>query len=176
MKPQNKFFIFTKFILFVLLIIYCFSTASEADNPAFAFIALISIIIITIEFLITSVKTKSKRKFIINTEFGQVNIYENVIENIISVILRKYKIIKHYSCTVYNKNDILNINLSVETTMNKNDILPIILETLKNNIKESIDESIGVVKTENIEITVEKIKRLRDINPRLQDADVLKKN
>jgi len=102
-----------------------------------------------------------------NTEFGQVNIYENVIENIISVILRKYKIIKHYSCTVYNKNDILSINLSVETTMNKNDILPVILETLKNNIKDSIDETIGVVKTENIEITIEKIKRLRDMNSKL---------
>ncbi|MBP7653969.1 hypothetical protein KA977_11140 [Candidatus Dependentiae bacterium] len=163
MKLFNKLLTYIKFILFLLLIIYCFSTASEADNPVFAFISLISIVLLTIDFLINSVKTKEKRKFIINTEFGAITISENVIENIISVILRKYKIIKHYICTVYNKNDLLVINLNVEITMNKNDMLPIILETLKNNIKESIDETIGVVKTEDVEINVEKIKRLRDI-------------
>jgi len=56
----------------------------------------------------------------------------------------------------------LIINLNIETSLKRNDILPVILETLKNNIKESIDETIGAVKTENVEITVDKIKRLRD--------------
>ncbi|HON56648.1 MAG TPA: hypothetical protein PLJ38_06475, partial [bacterium] len=86
---------------------------------------------------------------------------ESVVENIITVILRKYKIIKHYICAIYNDGDKLVITLNVETTLKKSDLLPLIFDTLKSNIKESIENTVCIAKPETIEIIVDKLKRLQ---------------
>ena len=160
MKNQNNIFILFKTFLFVILVSFIFSNQIFYETTFIGVFAIISIFILIAEFIISLVKTQSKQVFSINTEYGEIRVSERVIENIISLVIRKYKLIKHYNCSVYNKDNILFIVLKIETTMVKSDMLPAILDTLKTNIKDGINETICITKIGEVEVIVERIKKV----------------
>lgn len=160
MKNQNNFYILFKTFLFVILVSFILSNQIFYETTLSGIIAVFSIFFLVMEFIISLAKKQNKQVFSINTEFGEVKVSERVIENIISLVIRKYKLIKHYTCSVYNKDNILFIVLKIETSSVKSDMLPAILETLKTNIKEGVNETICITKVGEVEVIVERIKKV----------------
>jgi len=106
--------------------------------------------------------SKNRRYFILDTEYGQLQISEVVIDNIIALIMRKYKIVKNYITKIYNNNNgQLVIDIEINTNLKKDDILPTIIETMKSNIIESINNTVAITKTDSVNIKIEKIKRIQ---------------
>jgi uncharacterized alkaline shock family protein YloU len=157
MKPTTKFYAILKTILFTIILIHLFSFFKTKPS-IFQITVILSIIILIIDFIF-NFKAKQLKIFKIQTEFGQVKISEKVIENVISIILRKYKLVKHYVCQVYNKKDLLFIVLNVDVAPEYDDILAEIMQTLRESIKENIEKNIGTIKIGYIDIVIDKIKR-----------------
>ncbi len=160
MNSHNNAYTIFKTFLFVILVSFILSSMIFNEDTLLGYLAVLSLFFLIGEYIFSLVKIHKYQVFSLNTEYGTVKISERVIENIISIIIRKYKIIRHYICSVYNKDGKLYIVLNVETTLLKADFLPIILDTLKTNIKDSINETVCVIKADEVEIIIERIKKV----------------
>jgi len=155
--------IIIKIFIFFLLLIHSIITVIFSDKALFlSYLSIFAALYLFIDFFINLVMSKNRRYFILDTEYGQLQISEVVIDNIIALIMRKYKIVKNYITKIYNNNNgQLVIDIEINTNLKKDDILPTIIETMKSNIIESINNTVAITKTDSVNIKIEKIKRIQ---------------
>ena len=156
MKNKSNLF-YLKVILNCIILSYLLI---HFQKTSFFYITLVSNLFFILSLIANNYFEKQKKVFKISTQYGELKISEKVIRNIISIVLRKFKIVKHYECVVFNRKDNFIINLNIDTTLKNEDLLPEIIFIMKSNIIEQVNKLIGIAEIESVEVVIDKIKRL----------------
>jgi uncharacterized alkaline shock family protein YloU len=110
---------------------------------------------VNLSFLLSGFRTsKEKRAIAKQTNFGEIKISLNTIENIVLLTSKKVNSIRDTKVRVDRKND--GVKVYIKAVVVPEIDIPLLAEDLQNKVKKSVEESTSII-VNDIEIVVENI-------------------